>query len=524
MLLILTIITIMWYGNAINYYFVSDDWALLYRSNALGFPKAIIYSEAYHWLPLAGLIYSITYRLFGISPVVFHIYTLTFVILCAWMLFFLLYEISQSTILAALSSILFLVHPQLYVVPFFALLIIYAVGVTAFLLALIAFIRQQKYHNPLWFWVFIITMIISISAHEFGLLILPVCFAYWIIWRNPEKNEWFRISKFDLPSLRTLFVASLLGFIYLFIRRLLGVSMGFGVDLDLRLIFQNFRSLSLVSLIPSMSFFVNWIDTLSISLGNIPSARGLLETFFLLSSFLVILLFFFITKGIERRLIIFFISWITISILTIILILILSKQRLSIAPRYFIYIIPETSALIAIIIYKSFQFIKKSTFLRDNKLHIFISIIGFIAILLLLVGYFVDSYFYTKKRATDWKQASLIASQITNQLKNELSDAPPNSRILLVNVPSRILGGVFEGAFVLDFIPEYIKFIIQRNDLSAERICVQPFSCGLWLDTHPYYPIFSEAEFESMVTNLSEEYDFIFVYDPSTFQFEKLNN
>ncbi len=118
LILAVFLFTLIAYGQVVNYGFVWDDIALLLNNPYLKMPFSRIFDAFipgfvtdYIYTPVAFMINFVLFKIFGASPVAYHVFNLVFYLLTIVLIyrFFLITMKKQE--LAFLSTLLFAVHP-----------------------------------------------------------------------------------------------------------------------------------------------------------------------------------------------------------------------------------------------------------------------------------------------------------------------------------------------------------------------------------------------------------------------------
>ncbi|MCX5707184.1 MAG: hypothetical protein NTW13_06010 [Candidatus Omnitrophica bacterium] len=124
-ILLLFLITLLVYSNALNCGFVFDDNALVVNNPLIKSPelfKYIFKSGIYdHWLgpplydrmyrPLQALSYALDYKIWGLNPFGFHLTSVFIHFLNGILLYFLLFFLFKNQAVSWLAAVFFLVHP-----------------------------------------------------------------------------------------------------------------------------------------------------------------------------------------------------------------------------------------------------------------------------------------------------------------------------------------------------------------------------------------------------------------------------
>lgn len=155
-----------------------------------------------YYRPIQLTIYAFIYKIFGLSPFVFHFFNVAFHISASVLAFYFLLKISKNKTIAFLTSVIFLIHPvQTEAVSYVSGLpdLLYSLFLFT---TIIFYLKFRKNLQPGFFLLSLGFFILSLLSKELGLLTVPLIFLIEFFF--PKKG-----FKKRIPLITMLFIIGL---------------------------------------------------------------------------------------------------------------------------------------------------------------------------------------------------------------------------------------------------------------------------------------------------------------------------
>ena len=118
-LIIILLITSLVYANILQNGFIGDDHGFIVEWNEIKSFKnipsllagAVPFNHGGVYRPLRGVIYTISYKLWGLNPAGYHFQSILVHLACTILVYFVVLQITKKNIIAFMSGLLFGVHP-----------------------------------------------------------------------------------------------------------------------------------------------------------------------------------------------------------------------------------------------------------------------------------------------------------------------------------------------------------------------------------------------------------------------------
>lgn len=224
--LLLAFIALLGYMNVVNGPFLFDDEHFIVRNTTIHLinlkkifststTEGSLMSGAFY-RPLQQLVFAINYHFFELNPVPFHLTSIAFHILNAYLLFLLLQLLGFSVLAGMIGSIIFVIHP-VQTEPVSSMCSLSDPMSTFFVLSgVLLFAKGVLAKQPNQYWIRLsVSCLMFISGfltRESAVVCLPICFFVGIFLYIRENKE---IDKNFITALGIIFIATL---IYIFIK------------------------------------------------------------------------------------------------------------------------------------------------------------------------------------------------------------------------------------------------------------------------------------------------------------------
>jgi len=341
LMIVLIFATFLFYQSTLHYYFISDDFFILFYDKIHPYLfKIDQYNN--HYTPIIWLFISQLYKTFGLNPIAFHLVTIFVHLINICLVYHLAKIVTDNKIKSILSSLFFTFFFGAYEVVFWFGAINNSLMVTFYLLSILSLIKYIKNKTTLSFLFFQVSFIMAYFTHEYALSIIPTAITYWWLFTAHKKRFEF-IKLFSLPVFTVILTTVL---------KTIMVKIPLMVRTPSLVKFTAFTLRSFVYLFIPNPYIVD----------NIPN-------FFIPVIFLIIL--FFLIKSTRNKLTLFLLIWATVTII------IYSFTSAPQARYFYLSFIPVIIYILSIvkikkfltITYLLFIFVSGVIFLHNQKLY-----------------------------------------------------------------------------------------------------------------------------------------------------------
>jgi len=205
-LALLSALVAITYLNSLGNAFVSDDISAISGNPDLGNFSKFVFSAPFGFLQRIS--YFISFKLGGLTPNFFHLFSIFIHLGTTLLVFFVLYLIAPRT-LAIMAAALFAVHPVLSESVTWISGGSYAQGGLFFLASLAAYILAKQ--KPIFYYISVIAFALSVSASEKGMVLCAAFLAYELALGDIRKNWKKLIPFFAIGIAVAIFLLSKVG-------------------------------------------------------------------------------------------------------------------------------------------------------------------------------------------------------------------------------------------------------------------------------------------------------------------------
>jgi len=212
-LLIISVLAVLLYVNAMRGGFVSDDYATITQDHGIG--------NFWHMMTLntfgnsMNLSNFLIYKIFGNSnPIPYHIMSLMWFLVFNVLGYVLVRLVTKSDLVAKLTMLLFVFHPiHVEAVSWIAgrIYVILAVYICASVINFIYFIDNGKYKYLIWSGIFFLLAFCTDRPRPFGVFLIIALYVLYIGW----KGIWKKYSKYFALLLGVGLVALVISWPYI---------------------------------------------------------------------------------------------------------------------------------------------------------------------------------------------------------------------------------------------------------------------------------------------------------------------
>lgn len=383
LLLVLLIITFLFYLPVLKFYFISDDFYFLSFSNI---KEVIPYKSGfYHYNPIFWLILFSIKKIFNLNTMALHSIVLSIHLVNVILLYNLAVYILKKRKQAIISSLLFAFFFGNYEVVYWITGLNTSLMVMFYLLSLIFFVKFIQTKNISQYILFFSAFTAALLTHEYSISLFPLCIICWFLLSRKTGNFISYIKVFLLPALVLLLL--------FLTKNVFSRTSFFVINPNLTIFMRSFIKSFVYMFIPN-PFFIDMLPK------------------FVLIPFFVIILIFILYNALSDKKRLFLFSWIFLTVAAF------SLTSLPQARYFYLSFIPASITITSLLS------------LKINK------IISF----LYLFFIFSSGILFLYKQSLYWSDSSKITLNTLQKIKTLYPRPVSNKTVDFINLPDSVNG------------------------------------------------------------------------------------